>query len=110
VALPGFKPGVPSEEGGRWVRFPCASAIFYRKTEKKRRKWKLLVGSRWAVSGKELDFQGLGHLDIRHKDVSPFEHKDLDASHGVFMPGIVPLEHCLAYGLALPIGFNKLSL
>jgi hypothetical protein len=27
VGLPDFKSGVPSEEGGRWVRFPCTSAI-----------------------------------------------------------------------------------
>jgi hypothetical protein len=29
VGLPDFKSGVPSEEGGRWVRFPCTSAIFF---------------------------------------------------------------------------------
>jgi hypothetical protein len=26
VGPPDFKSGVPSEEGGRWVRFPCTSA------------------------------------------------------------------------------------
>ena len=26
VALPDFKSGVPGEQPGRWVRFPCTSA------------------------------------------------------------------------------------
>jgi hypothetical protein len=29
VGLPDFKSGVPSDEGGRWVRFPCTSAIYF---------------------------------------------------------------------------------
>jgi hypothetical protein len=28
VGPPDFKSGVPSAEGGRWVRFPCTSAKF----------------------------------------------------------------------------------
>ena len=28
VGPPDFKSGVPSDEGGRWVRFPCTSAKF----------------------------------------------------------------------------------
>ena len=29
MGLPDFKSGVPSEKGGRWVRFPCTSAIIF---------------------------------------------------------------------------------
>jgi hypothetical protein len=29
VALLDFKSSVPSEQGGRWVRFPCTSANFF---------------------------------------------------------------------------------
>jgi hypothetical protein len=29
VALLDFKSSVPSEQGGRWVRFPCTSAIMF---------------------------------------------------------------------------------
>jgi len=35
VGPPDFKSGVPSDEGGRWVRFPCTSANLFQEARDK---------------------------------------------------------------------------
>ena len=52
LRIPVFKSGVPSEQGGRWVRFPCTSANYF-KWLAKQADWlsesTKAIGSRYGV-------------------------------------------------------------